>query len=181
MFSETRSRGSRQIEQIVGVTDLDTKTPNLSSSRKKAETENRPQHERALFGSKLVASRCVTPFVTNLPSRTRRLCRSHPQSPRSSSIPYMSDPNTHRARSPNRPKANSRLKLRVVRALTVLQHSSASVLGVFVVVHLAAPAAALVGGSSASNSVMVRATFSPNLERCAYDCLTNGCYPYMCI
>ncbi|KAF8321535.1 hypothetical protein DL93DRAFT_2072239 [Clavulina sp. PMI_390] len=46
-------------------------------------------------------------------------------------------------------------KLRVLKALTVLQHGSATFLSVFVTVHVAAPAFALIGGSTMSSQVML--------------------------
>lgn len=51
---------------------------------------------------------------------------------------------------------NASLKRRAVMALTALQHGSATFIGVFLVVHLSAPASALLGGSNASSQVMVR-------------------------
>lgn len=46
-------------------------------------------------------------------------------------------------------------KKRVLRALTLVQHGTASFIGVFLAVHLAAPASAFFGGSATSSQVMV--------------------------
>lgn len=46
-------------------------------------------------------------------------------------------------------------KKRAIRALTLVQHGSASFIGIFLAIHLAAPMSAFVGGSEMSSRVMV--------------------------
>lgn len=50
-------------------------------------------------------------------------------------------------------------KKRAVSALTYVQHGTATFIGVFLTVHLAAPVSAFFGGSSTSSQVMVHASF----------------------